>query len=271
MNPTTPLPIIVDQVKIIDQIDYQQLLQPAQPSQQMILPPPPPPPPAALAYVPAAAPQELIYLQKQLAQTVRSTPVIQTRTRKNQPIKIIYELRQEELTDNTWAWRKYGQKPIRNSPFPRNYYKCNTSKSCMAKKHIEKSPKAQDLFVVAYYGEHDHPPPVKKSYRAVYASGTKYKLPKGISIVPRELRSKSSSSSSGSLRRRCRSSVTPINPTTHVLEIEGASPSKNEMVAFEENKSGEEDQENVIFIPNEIASEEILKGFEELRRVTTSI
>ncbi|KAJ8554373.1 hypothetical protein K7X08_025051 [Anisodus acutangulus] len=226
INPTSSVPIFADQVKIMDQNDNQQLLQPAQLRQQIIFPPPPP---TALTYVQAVAPQELIYPQQQLAQSVRSTPVIQTRRRKNQSIKIIYELRQEELTDDTWAWRKYGQKPIKSSPFPRNYYMCNTSKGCKAKKHIEKSPKAQDLFVVAYYGEHDHPPPVNKSCRAGCARGTKSKLPRGISIFPRALSSKSSSPSSVSRRRRYRSSVTPLSPTP-TLEIQNGSPNKDEMV-----------------------------------------
>ncbi|XP_049386503.1 WRKY transcription factor 22-like [Solanum stenotomum] len=37
---------------------------------------------------------------------------------KNQSTKVFYEVLQEELTDDKWAWRKYGQKSIKGSPFP---------------------------------------------------------------------------------------------------------------------------------------------------------
>ncbi|XP_060173044.1 probable WRKY transcription factor 27 [Lycium barbarum] len=105
IHPTNPLPI--------------QLI-----SQPIILPPPPP----AEQHAPTVTTQQLINRQQQLVErallhptlTMPSrTSLIQTRRRKNQLIKIIYELRQEELLDDTWAWRKYGQKPIKTSPFPR--------------------------------------------------------------------------------------------------------------------------------------------------------
>ncbi|KAI7740542.1 hypothetical protein M8C21_005931, partial [Ambrosia artemisiifolia] len=41
-----------------------------------------------------------------------------SRKRKNQQKKVVVELTQEELCSDTWAWRKYGQKPIKGSPFP---------------------------------------------------------------------------------------------------------------------------------------------------------
>ncbi|KAB2052594.1 hypothetical protein ES319_A12G132700v1 [Gossypium barbadense] len=38
---------------------------------------------------------------------------------------------------DSWSWRKYGQKPIKGSPYPRGYYKCSTSKGCSAKKQVD--------------------------------------------------------------------------------------------------------------------------------------
>ncbi|KAH0730417.1 hypothetical protein KY289_001605 [Solanum tuberosum] len=77
------------------------------------------------------------------------TPLIKTCKRKNQSTRVIYEVLQEEL-DDKWTWYKYGQKSIKGLPFPRNYFKCSTSRSCEVKKLIEKSPKNENYFLVSY-------------------------------------------------------------------------------------------------------------------------
>ncbi|KAI3735339.1 hypothetical protein L6452_14834 [Arctium lappa] len=86
-----------------------------------------------------------------------------TKKRKNQQKKMVVELTQEELCNDTWAWRKYGQKPIKGSPFPRNYYKCSTTKACGARKQVEQSHMDPSIFIVSYSGEHIHPRPTHRS------------------------------------------------------------------------------------------------------------
>ncbi|KAL5856677.1 hypothetical protein ACOSQ3_004135 [Xanthoceras sorbifolium] len=42
-----------------------------------------------------------------------------------------------ELLDDGFKWRKYGKKVVKNSPHPRNYYKCS-SEGCPVKKRVER-------------------------------------------------------------------------------------------------------------------------------------
>ncbi|KAK1437215.1 hypothetical protein QVD17_03003 [Tagetes erecta] len=58
-----------------------------------------------------------------------------------------------------WSWRKYGQKPIKGSPYPRGYYKCSTSKSCLAKKQVEICRTDASMLIVTYTSTHNHPNP----------------------------------------------------------------------------------------------------------------
>ncbi|KAK4379833.1 hypothetical protein RND71_001695 [Anisodus tanguticus] len=58
-----------------------------------------------------------------------------------------------------WSWRKYGQKPIKGSPYPRGYYRCSSSKGCSAKKQVERCSKDSTLFIITYTSIHNHPGP----------------------------------------------------------------------------------------------------------------
>ncbi|CAI9087225.1 OLC1v1021245C1 [Oldenlandia corymbosa var. corymbosa] len=60
---------------------------------------------------------------------------------------------------DAWAWRKYGQKPIKGSPYPRGYYRCSSSKGCPAKKQVERSKLDPNMLLVTYSCEHNHPGP----------------------------------------------------------------------------------------------------------------
>ncbi|KAJ6724862.1 WRKY TRANSCRIPTION FACTOR 65-RELATED [Salix viminalis] len=51
---------------------------------------------------------------------------------------------------DSWAWRKYGQKPIKGSPYPRGYYRCSSSKGCPARKQVERSKLDPTMLVVTY-------------------------------------------------------------------------------------------------------------------------
>ncbi|KAF8401296.1 hypothetical protein HHK36_012229 [Tetracentron sinense] len=61
--------------------------------------------------------------------------------------------------EDGYRWRKYGQKAVKNSPFPRSYYRC-TSPTCGVKKRVERSSDDPTTVVTTYEGQHTHPSPV---------------------------------------------------------------------------------------------------------------
>ncbi|KAH7442348.1 hypothetical protein KP509_03G084000 [Ceratopteris richardii] len=61
-----------------------------------------------------------------------------------------------DIPPDDYAWRKYGQKPIKGSPYPRGYYKCSTVKGCPARKHVERARDDPTMLIVTYEGDHSH-------------------------------------------------------------------------------------------------------------------
>ncbi|KAL0407444.1 UNVERIFIED_CONTAM: putative WRKY transcription factor 65 [Sesamum latifolium] len=64
---------------------------------------------------------------------------------------------------DSWAWRKYGQKPIKGSPIP-GYYRCSSSKGCPARKQVERSRLDPNMLLVTYSCEHNHPWPPSRNH-----------------------------------------------------------------------------------------------------------
>ncbi|KAK4271739.1 hypothetical protein QN277_020385 [Acacia crassicarpa] len=82
---------------------------------------------------------------------------------------------------DSWAWRKYGQKPIKGSPYPRGYYRCSSSKGCPARKQVERSRMDPTMIVVTYACEHNHPWPASRNHHHHHKSASNNKA-----IVPAE-------------------------------------------------------------------------------------
>ncbi|XP_054776253.1 disease resistance protein RPS2-like isoform X3 [Prosopis cineraria] len=61
-----------------------------------------------------------------------------------------------EMSDDGYRWRKYGKKTVKNSPYPRNYYKCSVN-GCLVRKRVERDRDDSSYVITTYEGIHNHP------------------------------------------------------------------------------------------------------------------
>ncbi|XP_043688686.1 probable WRKY transcription factor 34 isoform X2 [Telopea speciosissima] len=71
-------------------------------------------------------------------------------------------------SEDGYNWRKYGQKQVKGSEYPRSYYKC-THPNCQVKKKIERSHDGQ-ITEIIYKGAHNHQKP-QPSRRSAFPLG----------------------------------------------------------------------------------------------------
>ncbi|XP_038710333.1 probable WRKY transcription factor 50 [Tripterygium wilfordii] len=60
-----------------------------------------------------------------------------------------------EVLDDGFKWRKYGKKMVKNSPNPRNYYRCSVE-GCPVKKRVERDREDPRYVITTYEGVHNH-------------------------------------------------------------------------------------------------------------------
>ncbi|KAL6897862.1 hypothetical protein ACP4OV_006821 [Aristida adscensionis] len=85
-----------------------------------------------------------------------------------------------EILDDGFKWRKYGKKAVKNSPNPRNYYRCS-SEGCGVKKRVERDRQDPRYVITTYDGVHNHhaaafysPPHTQYSASPPAASSSSY-------------------------------------------------------------------------------------------------
>ncbi|XP_037457325.1 probable WRKY transcription factor 27 [Triticum dicoccoides] len=142
------------------------------PSAALPASPQPPPPPQQQPAPPAV--EEMVPMQQDVAVpppmllTAGAQGPVGEGSRSKRKKKVVKKVVKRVAADGTsadpWAWRKYGQKPIKGSPYPRGYYRCSTDKACEARKMVERCRDDPNSFILTYTGgEHCHPAPAHRN------------------------------------------------------------------------------------------------------------
>ncbi|KAF8413238.1 hypothetical protein HHK36_001214 [Tetracentron sinense] len=217
--------------------------------------------------------QEQQQQQKQQSQRSLAGSAIATATpsqtprskrRKNQQKRVVCQVPAEGVSSDMWAWRKYGQKPIKGSPYPRGYYRCSSSKGCLARKQVERSHSDPAMFIITYTAEHNHAVPTHRNSLAGSTRNKSATLPPATTSDPETPTSKPSCSSPIS------TSFSPTTPLMASIEDEFMhQTSKQE--SREEEEMVEEEEKDELVIPDMITTDELFMGLEELAEPTSNI
>ncbi|KAK6913665.1 WRKY domain [Dillenia turbinata] len=105
------------------------------------------------------APEDLEDQDSQDKNKKQLKPKKKNQKRQRQPRFAFMTKSEVDHLDDGYRWRKYGQKAVKNSPFPRSYYRC-TSAACGVKKRVERSCEDPTIVVTTYEGQHTHPSPL---------------------------------------------------------------------------------------------------------------
>ncbi|KAK7340312.1 hypothetical protein VNO77_21014 [Canavalia gladiata] len=172
-----------------------------------------------------------------------------SKRRKNQ-LKKVCQVPVENLSSDIWAWRKYGQKPIKGSPYPRGYYRCSSSKGCLARKQVERNRSDPTMFIVTYTAEHNHPAP---THRNSLAGSTRQK--------PLTPQNATAGDSDKVLTK-------PSSPATSGAEEEA--PTRGEKSESREEKEDVMDDEegDEFGLPDMVLTDDLFESLDELSQLT---
>ncbi|KMT17894.1 hypothetical protein BVRB_2g034240 isoform B [Beta vulgaris subsp. vulgaris] len=81
------------------------------------------------------------------------------RDKKDVKERVAFRMKSEiDVVDDGYKWRKYGKKMVKNSPNPRNYYRCAVD-GCPVKKRVERDRDDMKYVITTYEGYHNHETP----------------------------------------------------------------------------------------------------------------
>ncbi|CAM0945919.1 unnamed protein product [Alopecurus aequalis] len=162
--------------------------------------------------------------------------VPRSKRRKNQQKKVVCHVAADGVSSDVWAWRKYGQKPIKGSPYPRGYYRCSTSKGCPARKQVERSRADPNTFILTFTGEHSHAAP---THRNSLAGTSRHKFP-STSSSARPQPPPPSVVVAGEAHPSRPSTSAGLSPTTP-LRTSSSSEEEDELLVEDMEMAGEDD------------------------------
>ncbi|CAL5368170.1 unnamed protein product [Camellia sinensis] len=117
------------------------------------------------------------------ATSTNSNIKCRTEVKRNKPdqadFRVAFRTKSElEIMDDGFKWRKYGKKMVKNTPYPRNYYKCSSG-GCNVKKRVERDREDSSYVITTYDGVHNHESPC-----VVYYNHTPLMVPHGWTLQP---------------------------------------------------------------------------------------
>ncbi|CAL0302377.1 unnamed protein product [Lupinus luteus] len=108
---------------------------------------------------------------EQLHEQQNTNKKLKTKEKRKREPRFAFMTKSEvDHLEDGYRWRKYGQKAVKNSPFPsRSYYRC-TNTSCNVKKRLERSFTDPSIVVTTYEGKHTHSSPVMATTSTLFGS-----------------------------------------------------------------------------------------------------
>ncbi|XP_052111032.1 disease resistance protein RPS2 isoform X5 [Arachis duranensis] len=90
-----------------------------------------------------------------IATCVSNSPTRRGKYRRRR-ISKTWEVETSYLTEDGYAWRKYGQKSLFNNKYLRHYYRCTHKydQGCLATKHVQRIGEDPPLYKTVYSGQH---------------------------------------------------------------------------------------------------------------------
>ncbi|XP_027349482.1 WRKY transcription factor 22 [Abrus precatorius] len=197
---------------------------------------------------PKSAPaQEKQHQRNKQPHTSGSASTPRSKRRKNQ-LKKVCQVPVENLSSDIWAWRKYGQKPIKGSPYPRGYYRCSSSKGCLARKQVERNRSDPTMFIVTYTAEHNHPAP---THRNSLAGSTRQK-PQAATTIDSD-----------------KTLTKPTSPATSVAEEEVPTQGeKSESREEKEDVMDDEEGDDEFGLSDMVLTDDFFESLDELSQLT---
>ncbi|KAG0597949.1 hypothetical protein M758_12G032600 [Ceratodon purpureus] len=98
-------------------------------------------------------------------QTVKNKEKAKLNKRVREPRYTIQTRSEVDVLEDGYKWRKYGQKAVKNTPHPRNYYRC-TNQKCPVRKRVERAREDFGLVITTYEGTHNHLSPAPAAANA---------------------------------------------------------------------------------------------------------